>query len=239
MALIPQLFKTILLLESNEARTEIMNCSIVRRALFCKACVGPWLTSMIRCSSESDLAIDFIKAVSELSVEDYVGSWRNPTDKDINLYKESKIGVYQATETLMDIIPSLLVLSTDLLDRAVSMPLLWSIMNHTITNPFTVGVTITDFQLQLTLLIAVRDVSFNAFNSNLDWFGAKYVISFIAVYQIARKCAAFCVLHNISPSVARRHIMNFWSLLDLLGILGALLAAMLLTNNPEQGGYKQ
>jgi hypothetical protein len=236
-ASIPQVFKTVLLLESIEARTTIMISSIFRRAIFCEASVGPWLTTMIR-SNNADSAIDFMRMISMLSIHDYVGTWRKPSPKDEELFKAAKLRVYEQAESLTDLMPSLFVLPPHELDRAVSLPLVWFLMNRRITTPFTVGVTVTDFQLHLTLLIAVRDVSFSVYDTNSVWLGAKMVIFFIAFYQIVRSCSELMVLYNISSRVARRYCINFWNLIDFCGIFGSLLSVILTTRNAEEGFTK-
>lgn len=237
LVLIPQLFKTVLQLESNEIRNEIMSSSIFRRAMLCRNSIGLWLTKMIR-SNNADLAVDFMRMISELCVEDFVGPWRKPSTKDVELFKEAESGVYEEVEKLTDLMPSLFVMSSADLDRSVSLPLVWYLMNRRITTPFTVGVTVTDFQLHLTLLIAVRDISFNGYTSNFQWLGAQLVIFMIALYQIVRKCTEFMVLYRISSTVAKRYGINFWNLIDLCGILGALLSVVMAAERSDKGFAK-
>jgi hypothetical protein len=135
---IPQIFKTVLSLESIDVRTTITNSSILRRAIFCEASVGSWLTTMMR-SNNADLAVEFMRMISELSIDDYLGTWRKPSPKDEEIFKAAKSVVYEQVESLTDLMPLLFVLPTHELDRAVSLPLVWFLMNRRITTPFTVG----------------------------------------------------------------------------------------------------
>jgi hypothetical protein len=144
-----------------------------------------------------------------------------------------KQSVHVEAQGLIELIASLLVLPDELQDRAVSMPLVWFLMNKKLATPFTVGVTVTDFQLHLALIVAVRDVSFLTYRSQTDWLAAQFVIGFITLYQVVRKCSEVFVLYRISPGVARRYCINFWNILDLSGIIGAMLTVAVVTNNDD------
>ena len=84
---------------------------------------------MIR-SNNADSAVEFMRMISVLSIDDYVGTWRKPSPKDEELFKAAKRGVYEQAELLTDLMPSLFVLTPHELDRAVSLPLVWILMNR-------------------------------------------------------------------------------------------------------------
>jgi hypothetical protein len=213
---IPLLLKSVLLLESKETRRKILDSALIRRVLLCHEGIGPWLTYMIRYrkGSSSEIAVDFLATLSKVSVEDYVGEYRKTLPHDEKVFQEAKLQVFEKVETLTDLIPSLLVIGEELLDRAISTPLIWFVMNRRITTPFTVGLAVTDFKLHLVTMLAFRQGALSNVEDHppaiLPIITLTSVIFFICVHHIVRKVCEGIALSRISQKVARRYMFDFW-----------------------------
>jgi hypothetical protein len=213
---IPLLLKSVLLLESKETRRKILDSALIRRALLCHEGIGPWLTYMIRYrkGSSSEIAIDFLATLSNVSLEDYVGEYRKALPQDEKVFQETKLQIFEKVETLTDLIPSLLVIGEELLDRAISTPLIWFVMNRRITTPFTVGLAVTDFKLHLVTMLAFRQLVLTNVEDHLPAILPNItltsVIFFIGIHHIVRKICEGIALARISRKVARQYILEFW-----------------------------
>jgi len=232
LASIPQLLKTTMLLESNETRNNILESSVVRRALLCPQIIGPWLTSMLRYSkgAASDTSVEFLMTVSTLSVEDFIGTYRKPLLQDGVEFDEAKKSVYDAVWCLKDLTPSLLILSDERWDRALATPLIWYCMNKEVTTSFAVSIATSDFQLIITTVIAVRDVAFgnvaeDGFSDIFPFLNIISVIFFTCLYSVIRRMCEFYALFRISNRVAWRYFLDPWHLLDFIAVVGAMIAS--------------
>ena len=220
---IPYVLKSILLLESNEIRLKLIDSSIIRQVMFCKESVDPWLTSMIRYKkgNSSERAIEYIEAVSQLTVTDFVGKYWMPIPQDEESFNAAKSEVYDHVKDLVDFLPSLVVLDNDLFDRAVSMPLVWHIINKLIATPFTVALTVIDFTVHLTTIFAIKQVSSR--NTDFKLISICAIFS-TAVYQLLRMIVEIVVLSRISLKITRQFVLSFWNLVNFAGIVGSMLA---------------
>lgn len=213
---IPMLLKTVLLLESKRSQTLIIESSVIRRMLLCQKCVGPWLTSMIRYKkgASSEVAVGFLTTLSKLSVEDFVGDYRKALPHDEKLFEQAKLDVFEAVEELEDMIPSLLVAGEEMLDRAVSTPLIWFVMNRRIATPFTMSLGTTDFKLHLVAMIAFRQVALdNATEREFQlfpWMTVNSVIFWICVHHIVRRICETVALARISRKNASAYLFDPW-----------------------------
>lgn len=242
LASIPQILKTASLLESNTIRSKIMESSAVRRALLCPQSIGPWITGMLlyKKGTSAVTAVTFLLTLSQLSVKDYVGKYRNPMPHDEEQFNAAKLEVYEAVEGLKEIVPSLLILNDDLLDNALATPLIWFVMSRHVTTPFTVGISTTDFQLLLTTIIAVQQASDGSVADQgtpevFPFLSVLSVVFFACLYGVVRRVCEAYALYRISSKVAYRYCTNSWHILDFIGVASALWASAYYKSILESG----
>ncbi|KAG7351238.1 ion transport protein [Nitzschia inconspicua] len=245
VASIPQLLKTAMLLDSNETRQNILDSSVIRRALLCPEVIGPWLTSMLRHKKgkSSMLAIELLVMFSQLSVEDHVGKYRKVLPFDEELFKADKLKVFEAVENLRDIVPSLLILPNDQLDQAIATPVIWFCMNRHTTSPFSVGMSSTDFQLQITTIIAVRQGLFllntdGVFPIVFPQLTIVSVVFFGCFFQVIRILCEAMALKQISTQVALRYCRDPWRIFHFVGVFAAMWASVQYKIRIDNGFYE-
>lgn len=231
LASIPLLLKTVLLLESKHTRTFIMDCTAIRRALLCADTIGPWLTSMIRYKkgTSGEVAIDFLRTLSKLSIDDFVGDYRKALPHDEKLFREAKLEVYKAVEAIGDMIPSLLIAGERATDEAVTTPLVWFVMNRRLATPFTVSLGVTDFKLHIVALLSFRQSVLGLdegekFFVVFPFMTLSSVIFWIAVHHLVRKGCEHAGLAGLSRASAKRVVFESWNLLDIVSVVLAMWA---------------
>jgi hypothetical protein len=223
LASIPNMLKAILLLESTQMRKLILESSVVRRTVFCPNIVGHWLTNMLRHSS-AKVIIDYLILVSKVSVEDYAGEFRTPLAKDEEQYQAAKLKMFQTMEELDGLIPCLAVLNTEETERAVSTPIIWYIMNQSLTRALTVGLAMTDLGLHTTLMIAFRELllpfrHLSGESQALPWIEPQGTIFFIAVHYVIRRVCEAIALSRISKSLLKHFLLDPWCVTLLHSVL--------------------
>ena len=214
IASIPLLLKTIFLLESNTARHRILKTSIVRRVILSPESVGPWVTSMLRYRPiPSRLAVDYFELISNVSVEDYIGDFRKPSPGDFEEFRSARETVYDEVMELGGTIPSLVVLDEKEIERAASTRAIYYVMSKSLTQPLVVALVVTDFVMQITLMLAfrgfVRDEETARVSQEL-YIGGNQVIIIIGCYLLFREIMNVIALARISLRVLVRHITDPW-----------------------------
>lgn len=242
IAEIPGLLRTVLLIESKETRSFIVECSAMRRAFFCPEIIGPWLTSMMRYTKGTslDVALDFLKALSRLKVEDHVGGYRKAQPADEKEFHSAKRKIFKAVDNLGDVIPTLLIAGEDATNKAVATPLVCFIMNRQMMTPFTVGTGIGEFLLHLCLILVFRqvvleDIPDEEFFIHFPWMRLQSVIFWIATHELVFKVCEFVSLSRISKRNAMRVAFGWWPLIEISGTVLALWAAVRL----DKGGAEE
>ena len=215
IAKIPYLLKTILLLESIITRKLILESTVIKRAILCHQMIGPWMTSMLRRGGSSSKAVvDCLVLISKISVDDYVGSFRTLLPVDEEQFQKAKLQVYTAIEELGEIIPSLVVLTDDEIQRAVTTPIIWRIMNRSLTRPFIVGLAVTDFGLHTTLMLAFRSeiipVMSATGDSKIHMVKSTGVIFFVCVHFLLRRFFEAVAVSKISKSILKKYMLDAW-----------------------------
>ena len=158
VASIPLLVQSILLLESNTSRKYILQSSIMRLVLFCPKCIGPWLTKMLCHRRTRKSAVDFLVIVSRLKIEDLIGDYRKPTRECWTVFKNQLRCLFLAIADLDQIIASLAILDEKEKQRAASTRVVWFVMSQSLTKPFVVSLVVSDFVMQLALMVAFRQL---------------------------------------------------------------------------------
>jgi hypothetical protein len=230
---IPGILKTILLVESKVIRSNILESSVIRRSLLCSEAVGPWLTSMIRYKKgySSEVALDFLQTLSRLNGEDYVGGYRKMLPEDESAFVVAKLDVYKAIERIGDLIPTLLIAGEEATGQAVTTPIVAFIMNRQMARPFTVGTGVGECVLHVTAIFAFRQrllnyVSESLIFANFPWMTLNSVIFWVAINEVVFKLCEYVALAQVSASSARKVAFGRWSMIEFMGIVLALIAAV-------------
>ncbi|KAG7354335.1 ion transport protein [Nitzschia inconspicua] len=156
---------------------------------------------------------------------------------------DDKLKVFEAVENLRDIVPSLLILPNDQLDQAIATPVIWFCMDRHTTSPFSVGMSSTDFQLQITTIIAVRQGLFllntdGVFPIALPQLSIVSVVFFGCFFQVIRiRCEAMA-LKQISTQVALRYCRDPWRIFYFVGVFAAIGASAQYKIRIDNGFYK-
>ena len=111
---IPNVLKTVFLVDDTDKRQWASRCSIIERVCFCSQSTGDWVSNMIKRGSDpSRRAVDYLVQVSGLTATDYVGPGRSPRLNDTEAYERDRNKVFAALENASPLIPSLTVLSPE------------------------------------------------------------------------------------------------------------------------------
>jgi hypothetical protein len=211
---IPLLLKTILLLEANDERARIFKSSIIRRVLLSPESVGSWLTSMLRYRPiPSRLAVDYFEIISNLSVQDFIGHFRKPSPGDMLEFRAAREIMFEEIFDLGGTIPSLVVLDEKEIERAASTRAVYFVMSKSLRQPLVVALVVTDFVMQITLMLAFRSAVVTPDISILTTelpIPANSVIITICAYLLFREHVDIVALAGVSKKVLYRHLYDPW-----------------------------
>lgn len=233
VAEIPGILKTILLVESKTIRSNILESSILRRSLLCSEIIGSWLTSMIRYRKgySSEVALDLLHTLSRLNGEDFVGQYRKMLPEDEVAFTTAKLELYKAVERIGDLIPALLIAGEHATGHAVTTPIVAFIMNRQMARPFTVGTGVGECILHVTAIFAFRQrllhyTSETQVFINFPWMTLNSVIFWVAINEVVFKLCEYVALSRVSAGAARKVAFGRWSMIEFMGIILALIAAV-------------
>jgi hypothetical protein len=164
--------------------------------------------------SKGKVVIDYLILISKVTVEDYAGEFRTPLAKDEEQYQAAKLNMFKTMEALDGLIPCLAVLNTAETERAVSTPIIWYIMNQSLTRTLTVGLAIADLGLHTTLMLAFRESVLTLPTRGADpawpWISSRGTIFFIAVHYVIRRVCEGIALSRISKSLLKHFLLDVW-----------------------------
>jgi hypothetical protein len=214
VASIPLLLKTVLLLESNDARKRILRSPIIRRVFLCPEALGEWLTAMlITPPVASRLAVTYLEVISDVTVQDFIGDFRKATPADTEDFKVARKLVYDELFELGGVIPALVVLNEKYIERAASTKAVYFLMSASLTQPLVVALVVTDFVMQITLMLAFRSTiimpEVAVLTENLAIPGIHVIFS-ICSYLLFRQAVDLIALGRVSRKVLKRHVFDLW-----------------------------
>jgi hypothetical protein len=243
VATIPELIKTLLLVEDLKVRRRILELPIMRRVLLRHESAGSWIVSMLRRKGNpSKRAIDYLVELSALTLTDFTGSFRTPRPEDIDAFNEERTQVFKVVEELEDLIQSLVVLEDKQLERAASSEIVWRTLTLSLSRPFIVSVIVIDLLLHVGLMVAYRglllldytpaylsrldsptplSLSSSSLPTEWDELIQKGVVVAVCTQFFLRKAAEGIMFARISFSVFKSYFFDFWSLLEILCIVCA------------------
>lgn len=215
-AAIPNLFKTMLLVESDVDRQSILRSTFVRHLATHKSTVGPWLTSILNADrSISRMGVQYLAFVSELPLlEEF----------------------YETMSNLEGFIPSLLGLDELSIEKAATTGVVKNVMDRAISKPFCVGVVFFDGIFLAILIIGFRA----AVNALLTGDAPSLVLRWIYVantgifYFLIRELGkAITILERTKQATI--YLWSFWNVTDILSTVLALASVVTIRLVNSQG----
>ena len=224
IAVIPQLVKTIYLIENDIVRKQVLAFHIIQRVLYCAESVGIWISIMSRYGQvPSKRAVDYLCDVSSITASNYAG--QVPTSEDVVAYEHDKMLLYGALETIGQIVPSLTVLGEDEKGRAATTDVVWTIITQSISRPLVIGIQTADFVFNLMLLLTFRyatgtiNVILSGTENALSQQAGDSLVLALCLYFLLRKLSEVYSVLRISKKTFLKHYIDFWNSIELLAVM--------------------
>ena len=226
VASIPNLIKTLLLIEDESERSSVFGLSIVRGVMLSGRSMGPWFTWMLR--SENGLvskrAVQYLGLLSDVSDESEKNrQWSGGDQEGQAATKHDE--VQEAVLVLDDLIPSLLGLSNAAVEQAATTPIIRRVLDSMITKPFAVSVIFFDGIFLLLLIWSFRKssdgyVEGDAPEDIILWI---YIANANIFYFLVRELGKGVSLGTIGGGAfLTRFFWGFWSVVDIISIVFSL-----------------
>jgi len=225
----PHIIKTLLLISNIDEKDIIFQYSAVRKIMITKESIGKWLPSMLQCPRRkvTYYAVEYLELLSDVLKEEEsrIRHSINGTETD----KKTK-ELYDEFRYLDGLIPSMLALDHNMIEKAATTPIISKVLDRIITAPFGACLIFFDVVL-LAMLIFTFQRSIRGF-----LLGEKpvYVIRWIytansfAFYFVIKELGKGVALHNITTSRLfwTNLLLNGWSMVDILSIIMAITSSV-------------
>jgi hypothetical protein len=226
VASIPDLMKTVLLIEEDEDREFALSTSILRRVMLSKHSVGPWLTEMLQSKDRklSQRAVDYLKSVSsECSGEKHGGKSNGPSGHE----NAASNQIIDELSNLQDFVPALLALGDRGMEEASTTFVVKKVLDRMISRPFAVTVVLCDAVFLTLVIVGFRSavnrlIVGGSLDVVLKWI---YVANTGIFYFIIREIGKTVSLFLISKR-ARVYFLSFWNMIDILATVLALVSTV-------------
>jgi hypothetical protein len=232
IASIPDLVKTILLLEDDDQRNFVLSTSLFRRVLVSKYSVGRWLTGMLQCDEKRvwKRAIEYLKLASDPSCHmlDQGSSLRTGSrNKSLTIVADEPDELYQEVAGLQDFVPSLLSLGEKEVEDVATTVLVRRVLDLIISRPFTVTVVFCDALFLAILIYGYRGAVDRLVIGSPpgDVLVFIYVANTGIFYFIIRELGKAVSLCMITRR-ARLYFWSFWNVTDLLATILPLVSTV-------------
>lgn len=249
IANIPNLVKTVLLIEDEQQRDDILSTLIMRRVLASKYSVGHWITRMLQSPNKraSDRAIEYLQIVSDPDLFEKKrsdSSWRRSKKSlrssfsgSSNHRQNGEDELYSEISRLQDFVPSLLSLGEKEMEETVTTRLVTKVLDHLISRPFAATVVLCD-AIFLSILIAGLRLAVNNLLLGSDpgtVINYLYLTNMGLFYFIIRELGKAVSLLMMTKRV-RVYIWSFWNLTDLLSTALAIASVVAVRAHVVDGG---
>ena len=224
IASIPNLMKTLLLIEDDLERNQVFDLPIIRATMLSRKAMGTWFTLMLRSETRivSQRAVMYLGLLSnasgELKSQQHISS-TNPDE------------IREAVLALDDLIPSLVGLDEAVVEQAATTPIIRKILDTMITRPFAVSVVFFDGLFLLLLIWSFRKsadgfVEGQSPDTVIKWI---YVANANIFYFIIRELGKAVSLTLITRKAFwLRFFWGFWNVVDIFSILFSLVSTIFL-----------
>ena len=225
IASIPNLMKTLLLIDDDMERNRVFELPIVRAAMLSKRAMGTWFTFMLRSEARvvSQRAVMYLGLLSDVSGEfrsqQLAATGRSSTSST----KPDEIR--EAVLVLEDLIPSLVGLDEAAVEQAATTPIIRKVLDTMITRPFAVSVMFFDGLFLLLLIWSFRQSAdgFVEGESPVTVIKWIYVANANIFYFIIRELGKAVSLALVTRRAFwLRFFWSFWNIVDIFSILFSL-----------------
>ena len=153
VAQIPSLLKTVLLIDDNSLKYQILEMPAFQRILLRTNTVDSWLIGMLASGGiEASRACDYFDAISSLSIQNALGL-ENVRLSDKKIYHELQDGMIRHLSSFPGIIPSLFFLKPQERKRVTSKHVVQRILHLHIANPRMIALVMLDLCFNTFLLV--------------------------------------------------------------------------------------
>lgn len=248
---IPQLVKTILLIDDEKLRQRCLMTSIMRHVLASKYSVGSWLTGMLQSRDKqvSDRAIEYLHLISceffSTSSCDSPGymitAHNEKCKKSLNVSIDDRNEFYNKVSLLSDFIPSILSLEEKQIEEVSTTTVVMHVLDRIISRPFSVTVVFSDGIFLALLLIGFTNIANGLLlgSSVATVYAYIYVANAGLFYFVIReigKAISLCMITRGS----RLYFWSFWNVTDLLCTVMSLISTVLVRSylsTPSESNY--
>ena len=236
IASVPNLMKTLLLIEDDVERNQVFELPIIRAAMLSRKAMGTWFTLMLRSEARavSQRAVVYLGILSDASGEfkrqqqsaTGVASSTNPDE------------IREAVLVLDDLIPSLVGLDEAAVEQAATTPIIRKVLDSMITRPFAISVVFFDGLFLLLLILSFRTaadgfVEGQSPDTVIKWI---YVANANIFYFIIRELGKVVSLALITRKAFwLRFFWGFWNVVDIFSILFSLGSTIYLRVQLSEG----
>ena len=255
VASIPNLIKTLLLIENDQDRNLIFDLPIIREIIFHEKSIGRWLVFMLRSNDRgiSKRAVNYLKLISgenddpsyfrfhQLSYTDIIGGTESIGDGLIKSSQKSKKrltedegrrnDLYEVFSQLDGLIPSLLGLDEKMIEQAATTKIISRVLDKMVLKPFAISVLFLDL-LFLILLITSTRLGINQFlhGENSGIFNWSILSSICSLYFIIRELGKAISLWSFTGRsfFYFKYLFNFWNMVDVSSIILAATSNILI-----------
>jgi len=155
---LPFLLKTVLLIEEDSKRIQILELPIFKKAMLNPKLIDVWLVCMLCSETKSKRVIDFIELLSDLTINEAFDIYRRARSEEKQRFIEKRNAVVNRIATMNGIMPALANLEQQELERACGTIVVQQIIDVYMVLP---GVTY-HYLLNLSMSLLLM-LSFNLF----------------------------------------------------------------------------
>lgn len=188
VAAVPDLMKTILLIENDDDRNFALSTSIMRRVMINKYSIGPWLTQVLQSRDKrlAQRAVDYLKTVSIELCKEFPGPSSN-LHSTISVEPTRNSQFIDAVSRLQGFIPSLLALNDRGIEDASTTFIVKKVLGKMISRPFAVTVILFDAVFLALLIVGFR----TSVNRTLEGAPLDNILQWIYVANLEYSTSSF------------------------------------------------
>lgn len=235
VANVPLLMKSVLLIQDPDQLSELFDSTLVKHITMDKRTVNVWLCSMFVCGdAEIKMrAVAFIKQLSNMTLKDLAGSSHSPdrfSEDEKTRFLTLQSDAFNQVYYIQGIIPAILELGEDILERLATTRLAVYLTDRTIRKQNVFFVLICDFFYALFLLTGYRiNLELVLYHQNtlpndedpFVFYRDSYVSTAtgaIAVYFLFKEGVTLLSLYLTSRKLAKRHCMSISNMINVAAV---------------------
>jgi len=154
IAAIPFFVKTVLLIEDDNIRVEIMKSSLFLRVILVKETIGRWIIVMLKSGKRFRLrSLEYLELLSNSKIDIFFDKDNIPSPSEIELFEKTHDDLFTYIGNYHDFIPSLVHLAPPELERAGQTAVVRKALDKKLKDPFLMCFQLVDLVMRVCLLI--------------------------------------------------------------------------------------